>query len=113
MLGLAAAVMLQAAGAPTEPAWRPVVAPKGEVRFYPSRAQRAEIEGEVVMECVVTPEGRPLKCRILSETPAGWEFGEATFRLAHKFKVRPDATSTVTPDGPVARIPMRFKRPPK
>lgn len=45
--------------------------------FYPERAQRLEREGEASVECRVLSEKRLEACKVVSESPPGWGFGEA------------------------------------
>lgn len=69
----------------THPAWLARPAPE-----YPVQAMRAGIEkGAVAMNCGVTVEGWLSDCRILSETPPGHGFADATLRSAQSVRMRP------------------------
>jgi periplasmic protein TonB len=88
--------------APTEPYFGPV-APTGPVeitsprwlqrphnlaRYYPARAVDRAIEGEVMLDCLVSTAGA-LDCRVLTETPTGWGFGNAARRIAQDHRMAP------------------------
>ena len=50
-------------------------------RLYPPRARNDEEEGSATVECIVARAGAVEKCRIATEFPAGYGFGEATVKL--------------------------------
>ncbi len=50
-------------------------------RYYPERAQRMEVEGSAEVECQVSDSLALGQCRPLTETPAGYGFGEAAVRM--------------------------------
>lgn len=92
----------------TNPQW--VQKPSGAdlETFYPSAARAAGMSGRATIECSVLPDGRLSDCVVVSETPEGYGFGEATVRAATKLRMRPR-----TVDGkPVAvarvRIPLTW-----
>ena len=57
-------------------------------RYYPQRARDQEVDGRATIECTVTANGSLTSCSVVSESPAGAGFGEATVRAASKFKMR-------------------------
>ena len=65
--------------------------------YYPGRAQRMEIGGKAVMNCEVDMEGRFQDCRLVSETPEGYGFGEATLLVAPYFKIKPTLNAAGDP----------------
>lgn len=80
-------------GPVTRPAW--TIQPMAD---YPTEAARAGIEqGAVEMNCGVTVDGWLSDCRILSETPTGHGFADATLRSAQGARMRPRMTDA----GPV------------
>lgn len=66
-----------------------VPTPEQVSRGYPSRAQDRGVEGQSTMRCLVSMEGRLEACRVTSETPAGYGFGQAAVRLAREFRALP------------------------
>jgi periplasmic protein TonB len=62
--------------------------PRDLGRFYPVRARAAGIEGVVVLDCAVSPQGA-LDCAIVSETPPGWGFGDAAQRISREHRMAP------------------------
>ncbi len=55
--------------------------------LYPPRAQDNEVEGTVTIDCAINEAGKVTNCDIISESPAGYGFGQATvkafIRYAH------------------------------
>ncbi len=54
-------------------------------RYYPPRALDREVQGDVVLNCLVLADGT-VDCMILSETPPDREFGRAALRIARLFR---------------------------
>ena len=78
-----------AIGAPVEianPYWRH--RPTDLDRFYPARALQRGMEGRAVLDCRVSATGA-LSCVVVSETPAGWGFGQAALRIAGEYAMEP------------------------
>lgn len=77
---------LDATGAITNPDW----AARGSVgRVYPERAVRARVSGEARLRCRVETGGRLSQCKVVSESPQGFGFGQAALRLAQAHLIRP------------------------
>ncbi len=55
---------------------------------YPASAQRANVEGRVVLDCVIGTD-LAIRCRARSETPAGYGFAAAALRVAQQFRSAP------------------------
>lgn len=55
--------------------------PSGMRAYYPEAALRADVGGRATAQCDVSSDGRPKNCKILSETPLGYGFGDATVRM--------------------------------
>jgi protein TonB len=70
----------------TNPRW--LQRPRDLGAYYPRRARERGTEGQVVLDCLVTVEGL-LNCRVASETPAGWGFGEAALQIARDHRMAP------------------------
>lgn len=62
--------------------------PRDLARFYPARAMALGMEGEVVLDCLVSNQGA-LSCAVARETPAGWGFGAAAQRIAREHRMVP------------------------
>ena len=57
--------------------------------LYPDRARREKKGGRATIECTVGADGRVSACSVVSESPAGYGFGEATVRAAPTFRMKP------------------------
>ena len=83
-------------------------------RYYPQRARDQGIEGSAVIECALGADGRLSACTVVSETPPGSGFGQASIRAAAKFRMKARARSrgrSVAGDGlpqPRVRIPLNW-----
>ncbi len=53
---------------------------------YPARAQRSGLSGTAMVNCVIAPQGALDDCRVVSEDPPGWGFGEASLKVAKLFR---------------------------
>ena len=93
-------VALSAAAA-TPSATQPI---SEEVRsYYPAQAAAAGLDGEATLQCNINPQIVLRNCRLKSENPAGFGFGEAALRLAKLSRPNPRAQL------PARRgAPMRF-----
>jgi periplasmic protein TonB len=82
------------------------------MRFYPPKAMRAEVTGAVVLRCTVSAELKPDSCAVVSEDPAGYDFGAAAVRLASLFKLKPKTADGLSVVGGVwqTRIAFRIAR---
>ncbi len=74
---------------------------------YPIGAQRLGLSGKAEMACQVDADGKLGDCKVVSEEPAGFGFGDATLRLARYFQVRPKSVPG-GPEGAQVTIPVRF-----
>ncbi|TPW03330.1 MAG: periplasmic protein TonB, partial [Alphaproteobacteria bacterium] len=74
---------------------------------YPARAMEREKTGSVVLDCTVRADGR-LNCVVASEDPPNWGFGDASLRIARRFKVRPQLANGVPTEGGRIRVPIRW-----
>jgi TonB family protein len=77
-------------------------------QYYPERARKAGITGRAFIVCTVMQRGTVNNCTLVSETPAGFEFGSAALKLSMLFRMKltsQDGKSTV---GTKVSIPIRF-----
>ncbi len=77
-------------------------------RYYPARARDQGLEGRAVIQCAITDEARLTDCVIISETPAGAGFGQASIRAASKFRMRPKPGSGTAQAGQRVTIPINW-----
>lgn len=72
--------------------------PNNLTRYYPRRAIGREVEGYVLLDCLVATTGR-LNCNVISETPSGWDFGAAALRIAGDHRMAPAMRDGVPVEG--------------
>jgi TonB family protein len=77
---------------------------------YPIGARRLGVSGRAEMACQVAADGKLRDCKVVSEEPAGFGFGDATLRLARYFQVLPKSVPG-GPEGAQVTIPFRFVMP--
>lgn len=70
----------------SNPRW--VRTPRDLARYYPRRAMERGVEGQVVLDCLVTTTGT-LECGVVSETPPNWGFAEAALRISRDYQMVP------------------------
>lgn len=87
----------------------------GDADDYPEQAREQGIEeGSAVIDCALTKDGGLFDCKVLSETPPGAGFGEASIRAAAKVRMRPKprergrSVTTDTMSYSRVRLPMRW-----
>lgn len=72
--------------------------PRDLARYYPRRAIAREMEGQVLLDCIVATSGR-LSCGVIAETPRGWGFGEAALAIAADHRMAPATRDGVAVQG--------------
>lgn len=76
--------------------------------YYPRRALQRNVEGVVQLDCRVTTTGN-LQCLVISESPAGWDFGRAALRIAADHQMVPATRDGVPVEGRYQmRVPFRL-----
>jgi protein TonB len=66
----------------TKPHWLRVQSSKPPWQLYPERAQRRGQMGKARIRCIVSDADVLTDCRVVSEEPTGFGFGEATLRVS-------------------------------
>jgi len=77
-------------------------------QYYPDRAQRMEKEGDAIIRCTATLEGSLADCQVVSESPKGYGFGDATVKVARFFRVKPMMRDGY-PVESLITIPLRWR----
>ncbi len=92
----------------TNPTWLERPNARDFSREYPDRALEREREGRVVLDCVVSADGR-IACSVASEDPTGWGFGAAAVRISRVFRISPRTEDGRPTDGGRVRVPITFR----
>jgi TonB family protein len=80
-------------------------------RYYPEKAARDEVEGRATLSCDVSAEGTLAGCKVISEDPVGYGFGDAAMGLSPLFRMGPQTREGQPVAGGTVRIPIRFVLP--
>jgi TonB family protein len=56
---------------------------------YPARALADQVDGEAVIGCMVSKDGKLQACSVLAEDPQGYGFGQAALDVAGDFVLKP------------------------
>jgi TonB family protein len=70
--------------APRAPSAPPPARATSAGQYYPGKAARMRVEGDVKIHCIVSPEGRLIGCVVLSEAPQNYGFGAASVAMAEQ-----------------------------
>ncbi len=81
--------------------------PRDLADYFPRRALGLGVQGEVVLDCLVTVQGA-LSCAIISETPLNWGFGAAALRISRDHQMVPATRDGIPAEGRYRmRVPFR------
>jgi protein TonB len=67
------------------------------------------VGGHVLLGCSVSAKGTLEGCSIVSEDPAGQDFGNAALKLTRYFKMRPQTKDGQPVGGARINIPITFQ----
>ncbi len=90
----------------TAPVWLRRPSGNDLARVYPPRAAEEGIGGRATLICGVDGDGRLEACKIESESPVGYGFGEAILKLAPLFRMGPLDRAGGPTAGKTVRVPM-------
>ncbi|MBX7248954.1 MAG: TonB family protein [Caulobacteraceae bacterium] len=92
----------------TNPVW--VQRPTGAEleQYYPARARDQELNGQAMVQCQVTREGTLTRCVVVSESPAGAGFGEATIAIMQFFRMQATVDGRSV-EGAQVRVPVNWR----
>ncbi len=87
--------------------------PSGDdlARFYPQEASRTGIQGLVILECQVQPDGNLTPCSVAKEDPEKYDFGGAALKLVTKLQIDVTRGPGLKAPGKLINIPVRFLLP--
>ncbi len=111
ILALALAAAEPAEPVATPPTWRTPPTIDQMARHYPKAASDTGIEGEATLLCTVEVTGRLVDCRVQSESPVGYGFGEGALAMAPTLALKPGAINGRPVATPDARLTIRFVSP--
>ncbi|MEI9965798.1 MAG: energy transducer TonB [Caulobacteraceae bacterium] len=77
-------------------------------RYYPPRAQSLNKSGRATISCTVTEKGTLTGCSVVNEDPPDFDFGDASLKLAHTFRMKPKMQDGQPVAGGTVRIPIRW-----
>lgn len=72
--------------------------------LFPERALRLEKNGEAVIKCFTRANGTVGNCAVVSESPAGYDFGSAAIRAAARLRI-----ATPVAEGIAVTVPLHWK----
>lgn len=78
-------------------------------RYYPERAQGLHVEGKTTIKCTLPENGRLTDCVVLSESPAGYGFGDAAIKMVTRSRVDIKASGLQDLVGRQISIPVAFE----
>jgi TonB family protein len=77
------------------------------VSVYPAKARATGVDGDAMIQCIVTVNGGLRRCVVISEKPENLDFGRAALALAPQFLMKP-ATKGGRAVESAVNIPIHF-----
>jgi TonB family protein len=106
--GLAAPKSEPAAPSRLQPDWLAEPSFQDLAKAYPPEALKQGVNGRTQISCSVEADGRLSACAVISETPSGMGFGQASLSLADRFRMKPEAARAAVAGGPKVTVPIRW-----
>jgi TonB family protein len=78
---------------------------------FPKKALEKRVGGRATIQCRVTVEGFLDACKVVSESPAGMDFGAAGLQLAPQFRMSPKIRGGHAVPGGEVTIPINWEPP--
>jgi len=78
-------------------------------RVYPIRARDLNMSGRAVIHCVLTEVGGVDGCKVVSEEPQGFGFGDAAVQLSKSFRMKAKTENGKPVAGAGITIPVAFR----
>ncbi|RZI98011.1 MAG: TonB family protein [Brevundimonas sp.] len=86
--------------------------PQEVLRYVPREALARRISGTVLVRCLILRDQRLDQCRVVSEMPTGYGFGEAATRVAEdQYRFSPGLIDGVYEEGLTVTVTVNFGRP--
>jgi hypothetical protein len=93
---------------PSRPRWAVRASGRDLADAYPAAAARRNIEGRVVLDCLIGAD-LAIRCRAISETPTGQGFAAAALRVAQRYRSQPTMEDGRPAAGERATLAISFK----
>lgn len=93
---------------PVKPRWAQRPSARDLQAAYPAAAQRRNISGRVALDCLIGND-LAIRCRAVSETPAGYGFAAAALRVAQQFRASPTLEDGRPAVGERAQVSILFQ----
>jgi TonB family protein len=77
-------------------------------RVYPAAARNRSVAGQAVLACTLDADGWLRACRVATEAPQGYGFGQAALSLAGRFKMSPLTAAGDSVEGRPIEAPIFF-----
>jgi len=105
---LLAAIAFALAGSAQAQSSAPEASAAEPLNLYPERAKSLKVGGKAMLECVVNAKGELEGCKVLSETPSEFGFGEAALKVAKLMKMQPKTVDGEPVGGRRIIVPINF-----
>jgi protein TonB len=80
------------------------------MKLIPIEALRGQVGGTAILACLVRPDNRAHRCKVLSESPPGLGFGLAAQRLSRGFLIKPPLRNGQPRYDVPVRIPVLWEK---